>query len=105
MDTDQINAFRELVYETMTAHNIKPRIVIYQCLLGPKTLKTAEGTEIEFYATIPGGYNATLWSRPVGADRWIKIYRIRPPSLNLDSIMEKNGDRSSSECSGGETED
>jgi hypothetical protein len=106
MDTASLDAFREVVYETMAAHNIKPRILIYCCLLGPKVLKTADGTEIEFYATIPGGYNATLWARPIGLTRWIKIYRIRPPSLNLASIVEQNGAEECccSECSGGETE-
>jgi hypothetical protein len=109
MDTASLDAFREVVYETMAAHNIQPRILIYCCLLGPKALKTADGTEIEFYATIPGGYNATLWARPLGTTQWIKIYRIRPsnPNLNLASIVEQNGygEDCCSECSGGETED
>jgi hypothetical protein len=100
-----MNAFIEIVRETMVAHNISPRILIYCCLLGPKSLKTADGTEIEFYATIPGGYNATLYARPLGTTKWVKIYRIRPSAnLNLESIVEQNGECDCSECSGGETE-
>ena len=89
----------------MAEHNMAPRILIYCCLLGPKTLKTADGIEIEFYATIPGGCNATLYARPLGTTKWVKIYRIRPThNLNLASIVEQNGECDCSECSGGEAE-
>ncbi len=80
--------------------------MIYCCLLDPEKLKAADGAEIEFYATIPGGYNATLYARPLGTHKWIKIYRIRPTSdLNLASIVEQNGECDCSECAGGETEE
>ncbi len=108
MTPSEIDAFIKQVHETINRHNITPRILIYCCLLGRKVLKTAEGTEIEFYATIPGGCNATLWARPMEDNHYIKIYRIRPsPSLNLASIVEQNGygKGRSSERPGGETEE
>jgi hypothetical protein len=79
--------------------------MIYCCLLDPVRLKTSDGIEIEFYATLPGGYNATLWAKPVGSHKWVKIYRIRPThNLNLASIVEQNGECDCSDCFGGETE-
>lgn len=105
MTSPQINAFIQQVYDTLKLYNIPARAMIYCCLLDPVRLKNTEGTEIEFYATIPGGYNATLYARPLGTTKWIKIYRIRPSTnLNLASIVEQNGEGRGSEYTGGETE-
>jgi hypothetical protein len=106
MNGAEIDAFIKTVFETLQTYNIPPRAMIYCCLMDTMRLKAADGTEIVFYTSLPGGYNATLYARPIDKIKWIKIYRIRPPrwDLNLASVMEQNGEGSDSEYSGGETE-
>ncbi len=97
--TTDYDAFVARALQTLEEHSITPRIMIFYCLIEPRKLKSADGTEYMYWAELKGGYDSTLYCRLPSFKKMIKIYRTRRPhmdwayaaSLNRALHDEQNG--------------